>query len=151
MLLLVAGCTGTSSKSGDTVDAQAADAAEEGLPSFSPMLPTDFHCDPTLDSIRDGIFVQACSFFTCHGDPDAAWGLNLTYDTQKLQDEVVGKPAASCPGWSLVVPGDPSASFLFNKLSERPPACGEPMPRGGMQLPQVALDCVRGWIAGLPK
>lgn len=102
-----------------------------------------------LASIRTTIFETSCAWDTCHGGNDAAWGLRLIDDDQRVADGLVGVSAGSCKGWKLVVPGDPEASFLYNKIASREPACGERMPRGVEPLPPEALGCIRGWIAGL--
>jgi hypothetical protein len=151
-LLVLSACTLQSSGEPASGNADAApDAAtEDGGPDLYPsQIPPDFHCEPTLDSIRDGIFVSSCGFGTCHGEVDSAWGLFLTIETQKITGELINQPAGSCRGWSLVVPGDPASSFLWNKITEKTPACGERMPRGTEPLPEVALDCIRTWITNL--
>ena len=59
----------------------------------------------------------------------------------------------SCGG-TLVVPGDPDASYLYQKLSSDHPCSGIRMPRGEFGSEPLA-DCVtalvRAWIvAGAP-
>jgi hypothetical protein len=153
---LLAACTSAQS-SVEHHDAGPIDGSEVGTGSdtgtslFPSQLPDDFRCDPTLDSIREGIFVTSCSFYTCHDNVDAAWGLHLTYDVEPLARELIDQPAGSCTGWKLVVPGAPEKSLLYNKVSNATPACGERMPRGAVPLPDDALDCIRGWIAGLSR
>lgn len=138
---------------------EAADAsAKDGTPStpdaheralFPSQIPADFHCDPTLDSIRAGIFVTSCGWDACHGNNNAAFGLYLVENVRTVYDGLVNVKSGSCPDWVLVTPGDPDNSFLWNKITQDQPACGERMPRGVEPLPQAALDCVRGWIEQL--
>lgn len=61
---------------------------------------------------------------------------------------VVGQPSALCEGWVRVVPGDPDASLLVDKLGATP-ACGVPMPVGS-SLPSDQLACIEQWIEALP-
>jgi hypothetical protein len=136
--------------SGDTSSAQ--DSGSEG-PREPRLLPSplgaDFACDPTLESLQETIFEKSCHWDTCHGNNDAAWGLRLAgVSTESVRAGMVGVTAGTCPGWVLVAPGNPEASFLLEKLKAEP-ACGEPMPRGVEPLPGLALDCIRDWIASL--
>jgi hypothetical protein len=116
------------------------------LPS---QLPADFHCDPTLQSLRDAVFVTSCAWDYCHGDNAPVYLLRLNADVQTVSTELVGAPAKSCAGWTRVVPGDVDHSFLWNKITEAKPACGVRMPHTTEPLPQTALDCFRGWIESL--
>lgn len=125
----------------------SAEASSGYLPS---QLPADFHCDPTLQSLRDTIFVSSCGFDSCHGDNNFAYGLWLTADVDRLATELVGAAAQSCKPEVRVVPGDPEHSFLYEKISTRKPKCGAQMPYGIEPLPDSALACVRGWIESLP-
>ncbi|MEY4581129.1 MAG: hypothetical protein RL701_5832 [Pseudomonadota bacterium] len=53
-----------------------------------------------------------------------------------------------CAGKTLVVPGSPDTSVLFDKLANATPACGATrMPLGGMPLTAAELESVRAWIA----
>lgn len=57
---------------------------------------------------------------------------------------------AATPGDSgtvtMIVPGDPSASFLVEKLSRRTPSIGEQMPQRAPPLADHELAIVRAWI-----
>ncbi len=59
-------------------------------------------------------------------------------------------PAAESCGGTLVVPGDPSASYLFQKLTSSSPCSGLQMPRGELgsePLPACVVDLISTWIA----
>jgi len=157
--LAVVVSTGCSSREPATERATATDAGARDAPApadaeteareLSPsQLPADFHCDPTLDSIETGIFAVSCGFEYCHGR-SAAWGLNLVADTQLVYDRLVNTRAVSCEGWTRVTPGDPEHSFVWNKVTQEKPACGNRMPFGFEPLPDAALECIRGWIEQL--
>jgi hypothetical protein len=58
-------------------------------------------------------------------------------------------PAPESCGGVLVVPGQPSMSYLFEKLSNAKPCFGAQMPMGEFEsnpLPACVIDIVRAWI-----
>jgi hypothetical protein len=66
---------------------------------------------------------------------------------------IVGPSSVSAKcgaGRKLVVPGDPSTSLFYLKLTASPP-CGDRMPQGGSPLTDVQLEMVRSWIAAGAK
>jgi hypothetical protein len=68
---------------------------------------------------------------------DVSWG------------NLVGRTAPESCGGTLVVPGDPSASYLYQKLTSAHPCSGTQMPAGefGPQpLPACVVALVRDWI-----
>ncbi|HVW23917.1 MAG TPA: hypothetical protein VHC69_01010 [Polyangiaceae bacterium] len=138
-------------KDGAVLDAgRSPEASAEASSGYLPsQLPANFHCDPTLESLRDTIFVTSCGYDSCHGDNNFAYGLWLTADVDRLTSELVGAPSQSCKPEVLVVPGDSTRSFLYDKLSSPNPKCGHQMPYGIEPLPDSALGCVRGWIESL--
>jgi hypothetical protein len=100
-------------------------------------------------SIIQQIFDYNCVY--CHSQgadlelsPGVAWG------------NLVGRPAppTEACGGTLVVPGDPSASYLYQKLSSDQPCSGARMPRSEFAsepLPDCAIALVANWIsAGAP-
>ena len=113
--------------------------------------------DPTLSSIQQKIFTPSCSFASCHGGNFPQSGVDLR-DAQRSFDTMVNRRArrGSCtpdagPPVLIVVPGDPDASQLMDKLertsAELMAACqGGPMPRANRQLPPEARDAIRQWI-----
>jgi hypothetical protein len=107
----------------------AADGGEIGPPSF--------------DLIQQ-VFNENC--VTCHTttsdldlSPGHAWA-NLVGHS--------APPAESCGG-TLVVPGNPDGSYLYDKLSRAAPCFGIQMPRGDFSsdpLPACLVTMVRSWI-----
>lgn len=100
---------------------------------------------PVPYAIVQQIFDGNC--VSCHGA-----GADLV-----LQDNVswsnlvnhAAPPAESCGG-TLVVPGDPAKSYLFQKLSSSAPCSGLQMPRGELgsePLPACVVGLVSMWIA----
>lgn len=95
----------------------------------------------TLSEIEAEIFVKSCTFSACHKGAAPAGGLGLEGSTHaKLVDvAAVGTKA------TLVVPGDPDASYLLEKLTATMPAAGDPMPPGA-PLSSEKIEMIRGWI-----
>jgi hypothetical protein len=60
----------------------------------------------------------------------------------------MGKSSALCSGWSLIVPGSPEKSFLYQKLTASMPPCGDAMPLGS-HLPAASAQCIADWIQGM--
>ncbi|MCC7384291.1 MAG: hypothetical protein IT384_20770 [Deltaproteobacteria bacterium] len=104
---------------------------------------------PKLSEIQTTVFTVSCTFSACHAgaNPKAALSLEAP-----VYDKIVNKDAVEKPGAKLVVPGDPDASFLMDKLLNRnlPMApAGETwgvMPLGGM-LEADRIENIRAWIA----
>ena len=63
--------------------------------------------------------------------------------------ELVGAPAAgqgcASSGLLRVVPGEPDASLLLEKVATRNPSCGDPMPVASM-LATHRIEQIRAWI-----
>ncbi|HEX4474679.1 MAG TPA: PA14 domain-containing protein [Polyangiaceae bacterium] len=88
-----------------------------------------------------------CAVSGCHSATNPAQGLD--HASPNVLSRLVGIDAtgAGCAG-ELVVPGDPSSSLLYTKLTSSPP-CGERMPFLGAPVSSTQLACVGTWIAGL--
>jgi hypothetical protein len=106
---------------------------------------TTTQCSASAASIRDNVFKASCDGAGCHGSQSPAAGLNLV---DVMPEQLMGKSSALCSGWSLIVPGSPEKSFLYQKLTAAMPACGEIMPLGG-HLPAASSQCVADWIQGM--
>lgn len=142
VLVCLAGCSEESTPPGGAGDA-AGGGVHADVQSFAPTLP----CEPTLPSIQANIFAVTCGFEYCHGASAAAglWLLDPSPD-----HELVLAASADCPGFTLVVPGSPENSLLYQKVtSDHPPCRTERMPYGEGRLPAAAIECIRGWIAGM--
>jgi hypothetical protein len=137
--LLVAACSGSQS---DITMAQTAGASSTGGTETGPGSGT---CMPTASSVQNDVFKASCDGAGCHGSQNPAVGLNLV-DTSL--DKLMGTSSALCIGWSLIVPGSPEKSFLYQKLTASMPACGEAMPLG-KHLSDASAQCVADWIKGM--
>lgn len=122
---------------------------DESLRDFAGPTPD---LEPTFSSIQRDIFSTtdsagraACT--SCHNPSGAllANGLDLTGATAYgllVNAASTGKPSAV-----RVVPGDPDASYLIQKLEGAPDIVGERMPRtGGPFLTPGQIAIIRRWI-----
>ncbi|MGE0790874.1 MAG: hypothetical protein AB7S26_34690 [Sandaracinaceae bacterium] len=102
---------------------------------------------PTWASVfADLLRRRGCAGALCHGGTDA--GFRVT-DSAGTYAALVGVDASGdeCGGMGrLVVPSDPDASLLLEKLQDNP-RCGDRMPQSGIPLRAEDLDAVRTWIA----
>lgn len=100
---------------------------------------------PQWSSLKAAVFMPSCAFASCHGGDAPEQGLH--FGTIALA-ALVNQPSQQAPGRVLVVPGDPDASYLFEKLAKPMPQVGNQMPpRGaGGALPPQDVNAVRAWI-----
>jgi hypothetical protein len=110
----------------------------------------DCGAENTFDVIQREIFgPKGCRVETCHGST-VSGGLDLRWGTAHyaLVDAPAANAAAAAAGKRRVVPGDPEASFLWQKLvGDLTTDEGIAMPSVGSALTAQQLDVVRAWIA----
>jgi hypothetical protein len=99
---------------------------------------------PSFDRIQQ-VFTQNC--VTCHTPVN-----DLDLSEGHAWADLVGHaaPVSEACGGTLVVPGNPDGSYLYQKLSQSPPCSGLQMPRGDFgsdPLPDCLVTMVRDWIA----
>lgn len=87
----------------------------------------------------------------CHSMPanDIANGnLEMGKTQMSAYTALVGQSSRSsrCMGKTLVMPGQPEMSLLYQKVSAAPP-CGSRMPLGGTAFSEAQLEMIRSWIA----
>ena len=100
----------------------------------------------SLAQIQQSIFTPSCGFSGCHDSLTAAGNLDLS-TTAASFDELVDV-VSECGTAVRVMPGDPAASYLLDKLGDGASPCGFVMPIGASQLSQSELDQIRSWIQG---
>jgi polyvinyl alcohol dehydrogenase (cytochrome) len=127
------------------------------LPGDAPPTPQPSATPPpvpgdSFTEIYDEIFVgTGCAGGGCHGSGAG----ELSMETKEIAyNELVDVPAGGAPcvssGLIRVVPGDPDASLLVNKISGDP-VCGDTMPIAG-SLTEEQIERIRSWIArGAPN
>src|SRR6266513_2592072 len=130
MLLALAGC---GSGSGD----ESGQPPGGGMPLVA-----------TLPSIQANVFSIYC--VRCHTGATAPFGLSLDpeFSAGNLINVVSPRdPDPMHPTLIRVVPGDPDASFLIQKLQgTQAPELGERMPDGGPYLLTPTINVIRQWI-----
>jgi hypothetical protein len=97
---------------------------------------------PTFVEIQAEVFAKSCAFSTCHKGASPAGGVGLDGPSY---DNLVNKESVVVPGRILVVPGDPAASYLFEKLTQAKPANGTQMPPTA-PLSAARIEMVEAWI-----
>lgn len=92
------------------------------------------------------IFTHDCAVSGCHvpGAPVAGLILAQGFTFEQL----VNVPSTERSATKRVAPGDPTASYLWQKVSMNPPPVGwlMPAPATGSVLPPSELDLIRRWI-----
>lgn len=95
-------------------------------------------------TIVQQVFDRQC--VSCHTQ-----GADLVLEDNVSWNNLVNQPgplAESCGGL-LVVAGDPSMSYLFEKVASSSPCSGLQMPRGELgsePLPNCVIDLISSWI-----
>jgi uncharacterized membrane protein len=122
------------------------DSASTPATSSSPTTPA-----PTFTNVYATVLSQRCAL--CHAEAGA---IGITQGTLDLGGQAVAYASlvgvaasgSSCAGHgSRVVPGQPSASLLYLKISLALPApCGAKMPFEEPSLTRAETDLVAAWI-----
>ena len=111
-------------------------------------------CDvePTLSSLTANYFITSCTFSGCHDTRSAEGGLN--FEVADVYASLVSVPAedekAGPRGKLRVVPGDPDASFIVQKVEGTMARDeGNWMPDGTDEPidPECRIKQLRQWIA----
>jgi hypothetical protein len=101
-----------------------------------------------FQSIQDNVFTPICT--RCHIGANAPEGLQL--DQAHSYALLVGVPSAEVPSVLRVKPGDPTDSYLIQKLTNASGIVGVQMPFGGPYLPQTTIAFIQQWISnGAPQ
>jgi hypothetical protein len=98
-----------------------------------------------LSELEQQVFLTGCSFDACHGADSPQQGMRLKAPPS-VWGELVNRPSMEVPTRMRVVPGNPGASYLLEKISQSKPAVGEQMPPG-QPLTADKIAMVRAWIA----
>jgi hypothetical protein len=93
------------------------------------------------------ILSHDCAVSGCHVPGSPAAGLILAQGF--TYDSLVNIPSTERPLTHRVTPGDPAASYLWQKISMNPPPAGwqMPAPATGSVMPADEMDLIRRWIA----
>ncbi len=95
------------------------------------------------------ILAQSCGTTGCHDDtPQAQAGLDLLSPGVEGRVVDVNAIGVGCTSDILVVAGEPSSSYLLDKVLNVPGICGLQMPVVG-SLPPDEVEVLREWIVDL--
>jgi hypothetical protein len=101
----------------------------------------------TFDAIQANVFTPICS--VCHIGATAPQGLML--DAAHSYNLLVDHPSTEVPTILRVAPGDPTNSYIIQKL-EGHAAVGGQMPLGETPLPAATIAFIAQWITdGAPQ
>lgn len=102
----------------------------------------------TFEILQREVFNKSCISSSCHTTTGAAGVFSLEPNVAytNLIAQTPKNTLAQKSGMKLVVPGNPSRSFLFRKITGSGAGFGDPMPRGS-SLSGIQIDAVRIWIA----
>jgi hypothetical protein len=120
------------------------DSAARGLTIFEAMYGFG---EPTWTAVQSLFDSTGCSSGFCHGGSPGGGNLGDIDDFDLGHDELLieGVSCATSLFTSRVVAGDPSSSFIMNKLLGTPD-CGAQMPLAGVAFNAEQLDIVERWI-----
>ena len=90
---------------------------------------------------------SGCNGSNCHDSSQPAGSLDLS-NQQSAYSALVGQNSSSalCQIEVRVVPGEPSNSYLINKLTGAGTICGSRMPKVGSAFTTEQIDIIRAWI-----
>jgi len=103
----------------------------------------------------DDIIANSCSFSTCHGTKPGKGGLYLPAPPNNWVVELVNKPSTTHKTMKRVIPGDPTNSFMVQKLGPGLCAlskdcvggnCGDRMPQTSDPLPKDEIAKIVEWV-----
>jgi hypothetical protein len=106
---------------------------------------------PTLTSIQTAVFGPSCS--GCHrgGGTTLPTSIDMTTAAASYA-ALVGVASTQVPTLQRVTAGNPSASYLVQKLEGAPAIVGQRMPRAAPPLDQTTVSVIRQWISnGAPQ
>jgi hypothetical protein len=107
--------------------------------------------EPTFASIQRDIFSATdssgrTSCVTCHTDQGRTPAAGLVLLDGRAYGALVGVASTRKPGAVRVTAGDPSASFLMDKLTGGAGIVGNRMPLNGPYLSDGQIRIIRRWI-----
>lgn len=94
-----------------------------------------------MDYARDVLPILSRNCFTCHGPDEASRESGLRLDQAETAF------AETEGGSTAIVPGDPSSSELFIRVTSGDPELVMPPTTSGHQLTAAQIDILRSWIA----
>jgi hypothetical protein len=154
VLAALATCSGCNGQR-DAAEPDAVDAAPEDATLEEASLSVDAtalvdgsrpDAAPRLSELVETLFVPTCVLGRCHTTSVPAGELSFTGRRISVHAALVNAASSEQPQRMRVVPFDPDASYLMEKLTSEQPAVGTSMPPMGL-LPEDYIDRIRAWIA----
>jgi len=139
------GCAGSGAgldANGNPLTSALASAPASAPGSAPSSAPASTGLTADFQSIQDNVFTPICT--RCHSGAGAPEGLQL--DAAHSYALLVGVPSAEVPSVLRVDPGNPTASYLIQKLEDSSGIVGAQMPFGGPYLAQSTIDVIAQWI-----
>lgn len=102
----------------------------------------------TITKDAQTVFDESCATAGCHDDLTTAANLNLKSAGVESRVLNVNATGIGCEARILVVAGDPSGSYLFDKILGTIGICGSRMPLLSI-LPDSDVEVIREWIIDL--
>jgi hypothetical protein len=106
---------------------------------------------PTFTNVQN-LFTGTCT--TCHGlgvELDLAAGVSYAMLVNQTPPSYADPPTDESCGKVLVSPGDPTGSYLYQKVTLDPPCAGVQMPRTDIGTSAQLIPCeqqlIHDWIA----
>ena len=130
---------------GDAQEPQVAGDAQAAQNAASDAAAQPADAAPTLKELVQTVFVPTCVLGRCHITLAPAGGLSFTGRRVSAYAALVNAPSSEVPSRMRVVPFDPQASYLIEKLTSASPSVGESMPPMGSLQPEV-IERIRSWI-----
>ena len=134
-------------------DATARDWNAPDIERSDVMFPRDVAaiCPTNEDGIVREIIRPRCATSRCHTATARAGELDL--ESANLVARLTDAPALGCAAQILLVEQAPERSYLYRKMADPSPACGEimPPPDAGVGLRLNELECIRLWITGIGR
>ncbi len=102
----------------------------------------------TISKDAQTVFDESCATAGCHDDVTTAANLNLKSPGVESRVVNVNAMGVGCEARILVAAGDPSGSYLLDKILGTIGVCGSRMPLLSI-LPDSDVEVIRDWIIEL--
>ena len=99
-------------------------------------------------TVPQRILAPRCGMRGCHATENPQGALDLASPDVIGRLSGVESATSVCSGRKLLVPGDPDASLLYDKLFDQT-VCGARMPLSPTPLPNAEINEIRAWIDGM--
>jgi hypothetical protein len=106
-----------------------------------------YECPATTAEIQEKLLAPTCGLAGCHAAMAPALSLDLM--SPGLEQRISNAPSNGCGDKTIVVPGDPGRSYMFEKLEQASPVCGDRMPLQLAPLSAEQIACLKSWVSSI--